>query len=180
MQGGGVSTTLLLSQSYEPIQVISWQRAFTLLTLGKIEVLHEYDDRNVRTTTLVFKMPAVVRLLQTFRRRSRPIKFSRVNIFARDKYRCQYCGVRRSISDLTYDHVVPRAQGGKTTWTNVVAACVDCNYRKGARTPEQAGMRLLTAPIQPRWIQVVTLRLSQRSVPDAWRDYLYWTSELLE
>ena len=169
--------TLLLAHSYEPIKVISWQRAITLLTLGKVEVIEEYDN-NVRTVSFVLKVPAVVRLIRAFRRHKKPVKFSRVNIYARDMYRCQYCGVESSMKDLTYDHVVPRAQGGKTTWTNIVSACVRCNFAKRDRTPLQAGMVLRTKPVQPRWVPAVAIRISTRSVPDAWRDYLYWTSEL--
>ena len=171
--------TLLLTQSYEPLKLISWQRALTLMTLGKVEVLEEYD-RNVCTVSVIFKVPAVVRLLRAFRRHKKPVKFSRVNIYARDKYRCQYCGKKTSISELTYDHVVPRAQGGRTTWTNIVTCCYECNRRKGNRTPEQASMRLRTRPVQPRWIPAVAIRISTRSVPEAWRDYLYWTGTLQE
>lgn len=176
---GGVHQTLLLSQSYEPLKLIPWQRALTLLTLGKVEVLEEYSE-DVRTTHVVFKMPAVVRLLRAFRRHKKPVKFSRVNIYARDKYRCQYCGKKSTMSELTYDHVVPRAQGGKTTWTNIVAACMSCNARKGNRTPAQANMRLRSKPYQPRWVPAVMIRVSSSSMPDAWRDYLYWTGKLEE
>jgi len=172
-----VTDTLLLNAGYEPIKVVSWQRAITLLTLGKVEVLEEYD-RSIRSPTLVIKMPAVVRLLRMFRRNKQPVKFSRVNIYARDHYRCQYCGTKLAIADLTYDHVVPRARGGRTVWENIVTACVPCNARKSDRTPEQAGMRLLATPARPTWVPVMTLRLSMRSVPDAWQDYLYWTGEL--
>lgn len=169
--------TLLLSQSYEPIKLISWRRAFTLLTLGKVEVVEEYD-RDVRTPEITYKMPAVVRLLRAFRRHRKPVKFSRVNIYARDGHRCQYCGRKAPMSELTYDHVVPRAQGGKTTWGNIVTCCFECNRDKGARTPEQAGMRLRTKPVQPTWVRAWTLRVSSQSMPDAWRDYLYWTGAL--
>lgn len=169
--------TLLLTQGYEPIRLISWRRALTLLTLGKVEVVESYD-RDIKTTQVIFKVPAVVRLLRAFRRHHKPVKFSRVNIYARDKYRCQYCGAKAPVSDLTYDHVVPRAQGGKTNWTNIVTCCYTCNRFKGNRTPAQAGMRLRSQPVQPRWIPAVTIRISTTSVPDAWRDYLYWTGDL--
>mgnify|MGYP001594133532 CR=1 FL=1 len=169
--------TLVLNQAYEPVKVVSWQRALTLLTLGKVEVLEEYDW-TVRSVTLVIKVPAVVRLLRALRRRRLPVRFSRVNIYARDRYRCQYCGGARPIAELTYDHVIPRRAGGRTEWTNIVTACQDCNLHKGARTPEQAGMHLLVAPVRPQWIPAVTITISVRSVPDAWRDYLYWTGEL--
>jgi 5-methylcytosine-specific restriction endonuclease McrA len=169
--------TLVLSQSYEPIKVVSWQRALRLLTLGKVEVLEEYEW-GVRTTTLVIKVPAVVRLLRAFRRHKKAVKFSRANIYARDGYTCQYCSRKLPITELTYDHVVPRHHGGRTEWTNIVTACQECNLRKGARTPEQARMHLRTPPVQPRWVPAVTITISTRSVPDAWRDYLYWTGEL--
>ena len=83
--------TLVLSQGYEPIKIVSWQRAITLLFLGKVEVVEEYD-RGIKTTSLVIKIPSVVRLLNAFRRHKKPVKFSRINIYGRDKYTCQYCG----------------------------------------------------------------------------------------
>lgn len=169
--------TLLLSQSYEPIKVISWQRAITLLSLGKVEVIEEYD-RDIRTVSVVIKMPAVVRLLRAFRRHKKPVKFSRVNIYARDKYRCQYCGKKAPMKELTYDHVMPRSRGGKTTWTNIVTCCYECNRTKANRTPREARMRLRKEPIQPKWVPAVSIRLSASSMPDAWRDYLYWTGTI--
>src|SRR5215212_1190473 len=143
--------TLLLNQGFEPIKVISWQRAITLLFLGKVEVLEEYAH-GVRSVNLIIKVPAVVRLLRAFRRHARPVKFSRVNIYARDHYRCQYCGKKAAMHELTYDHVIPRSQGGRTEWTNIVTCCYDCNRKKGGRTPEQAGMRLLRAPKRPDYL----------------------------
>lgn len=177
MEGGATARTLLLSQGYEPIKVISWQRAISLLFLGKVEVLEEYDH-DIRSISLVIKIPAVVRLLRAFRRHAKPVKFSRVNIYARDNYRCQYCHHKASISELTYDHVIPRSQGGTTEWTNIVTCCYECNRKKGGRTPKQAAMALLSQPAQPNWVPAVTIRISLKSVPDAWRDYLYWTGEL--
>lgn len=172
-----LSRTLLLSKAYEPVKVISWQRAVTLLSLGKVEVLEEYNGF-VRSSTVVIKIPAVVRLLNAFRKRKQPVKFSRVNIYARDKYSCQYCGAKKPISQLTYDHVLPRTQGGKTEWTNIVTCCESCNLQKGGRTPEQAGMRLRSKPTQPSWVPALVIQVSTQSVPDAWRDYMYWTQEL--
>jgi 5-methylcytosine-specific restriction endonuclease McrA len=169
--------TLLLSQGYEPIKVISWQRAITLLSLGKVEVIEEYDAE-IRAVSLVIKVPAVVRLLRAFRRHAKPVKFSRINIYARDGYKCQYCGTKCPISELTYDHVVPRAKGGRTTWENIVSCCYPCNYHKGNRTPAEASMSLRTVPTRPQWVPAVTIRVSTKSVPDAWRDYLYWTGEI--
>lgn len=169
--------TLLLSQGYEPIKIISWQRAMILLTLAKVDIVEEYDAE-IRAMSMIVKVPAVVRLRKSFRRHSKPVKFSRVNIYARDNYKCQYCSKKASISELTYDHVKPRSQGGLTEWTNIVTCCYLCNRKKGGRTPREAGMALLAAPAQPNWVPAIAIRISLRSVPDAWRDYLYWTGEL--
>lgn len=169
--------TLVLDQSYTPLKVVSWQRAIELLTLGKVEVLSEYNQE-VRSTYLVIKIPAVVRLLKRFRRHKKPVKFSRVNIYGRDDYTCQYCGEKKTINELTYDHVIPRSQGGKTTWTNIVSACSTCNSKKAGRTPEQARMKLRKKPVQPVDMPAMFIQVSKTNVPDAWRDYLYWTGSL--
>lgn len=169
--------TLVLSQSYEPVKIVSWKRAITLLFLGKVEIVEEYD-RDIKTTSLLIKIPSVVRLLNAFRRHRKPIKFSRVNIYGRDNYSCQYCSAKKPIAELTYDHVVPRSQGGKTIWTNIVTACEDCNRKKANRTPAQAGMRLRKLPVQPAATPSLVITVSKTSVPDAWRDYVYWTQEL--
>lgn len=169
--------TLMLTNDYAPLKVISWKRAIELLTLGKVEVIEEYDNE-VRSAYLVIKVPAVVRLLKRFRRHQKPVKFSRVNIYGRDNYRCQYCNEKCSMSELTYDHVVPRSQGGKTVWENIVSACSKCNSRKAGRTPEQARMKLLKKPVQPVATPAMLIQVSRTNVPDAWRDYLYWTGTL--
>ena len=171
--------TLLLSQGYEPISVISWRKAICMLTLGKVEVVETYD-RDIRSVTLVFKMPAVVRLLRNVRRHRKQVKFSRQNVLARDRWRCQYCGDKRPIGELTYDHVVPKAQGGRTCWENIVTACVECNTRKANRTPAQAHMQLRRQPRRPAWVPIFTIQISRASMPDAWRDYCYWTGDLVD
>ena len=169
--------TLLLTQGYEPIQIISWQRASTLVTLDKVDVVEEYDTL-VRASSMVVQIPAVVRLRKAFRRHAKPVKFSRVNIYARDGYRCQYCGTKCAIDQLTYDHVIPRSRGGRTTWDNIVSCCYVCNANKANRTPAEARMTLRAAPTRPAWIPSVQIRVSTKSIPDAWRDYVYWTGEI--
>jgi 5-methylcytosine-specific restriction endonuclease McrA len=169
--------TLVLSQSFEPIKIVSWQRAITLLFLGKVEVIEEYD-RNIKTTSIVIKVPSIVRLLNAFRRHRKAVKFSRVNIYGRDGYACQYCGLKKKTSELTYDHVVPRAQGGKTIWSNIVTACETCNSQKANRTPAQAGMKLRKQPVQPTAMPALVVTVSKESMPDAWSDYVYWTGAL--
>ena len=166
---GVTSRTLLLSQGYEPIKVISWQRAITLLFLGKVEVVEEYTD-DIRSVTLVIKIPAVVRLLRAFRRHAKPVKFSRVNIYARDHYRCQYCGKKAGMPELTYDHVVPRSRGGETSWENCVLACVRCNTKKANKSLRDAGMRLEREPRRPRWSALVDLLPAKR--PASWSKFL--------
>ena len=172
-----MTQTLMLSQGYEPIKVVPWQRAITLLFLGKVEVIEEYDQK-IKSTSIVIKMPAVVRLLGAFRRKKKPVRFSRVNIYGRDKYSCQYCSKKITMGSGTYDHVVPRAQGGKTEWTNIVTSCESCNQKKGGRTPEQARMKLRKKPIRPAWVPITLINVTKESAPDAWASYLYWTAEL--
>jgi 5-methylcytosine-specific restriction endonuclease McrA len=169
--------TLLLNNGYEPVQIIAWQRAMTLLALDKVDVVEEYDAE-IRAASLVLRVPAVVRLRKAYRRFAKPVKFSRVNIYARDGHRCQYCGTVCAIDDLTYDHVIPRSRGGKTCWENIVSACYACNRRKANRTPAEAGMKLLATPVRPTWMPSVQIRVSAKSVPDAWRDYVYWTGAI--
>ena len=170
---------LLLNITYEPLRIINWKKAITLMLLGKVEVLEEYG-REIRSVSFTIKLPSVVRLLRLVKRPKSPVKFSRQNIYARDKYRCQYCGQKFSSEELTYDHVVPRSRGGKTEWENIVTCCVDCNRCKGGRTPSEAGMKLIKKPEKPTWIPALRITIGFREVPQSWRDYLYWNVELVE
>lgn len=176
---GAMDRTLLLNSTFEPLKIISWQRAITLLTQGKVEVI-DFHDREVRGVAVSFRLPSILRLLKLVRvrRASREVRFSRANIYRRDKYTCQYCGTRAAAEELTFDHVVPQVQGGQATWQNIVTACLACNNRKGGRTPREAGMRLIRQPVKPAWMPVVTLRLGIRTAPMSWRDYLYWNVAL--
>jgi len=177
MQHVDATRTLLLTQGYEPIQIISWQRAMTLVALDKVEIVERYPAE-VRAVSVVVQVPAVIRLRRAFRRHARLVKFSRVNIYARDGYRCQYCGVRCTVAELTFDHVMPRSRGGRTNWENIVACCYACNARKANRTPAEARMALRAVPVRPAWLPSVQLRTAARSMPDAWQSYVYWTAEL--
>lgn len=170
--------TLLLNASYEPLQVISWQRAITLLWSNKVEVVEEHEEE-IHSISFSMKIPSVLRMLLPVRlKRRAPVKFTRLNIFTRDGFKCQYCGDKFETEDLTFDHVVPVAQGGKKTWENITTACVLCNSQKEGRTPQQAGMKLLKKPKQPVWAQVVTVTMGLRKTPDNWASYLYWNVEL--
>ncbi len=126
-----MNATLLLNASYEPLRIISWKKALTLLFAGKVEVIDEYDHQ-VHAITFAIKLPSIIRLLKYVRvKRHNRVKFSRANIYARDDYTCQYCGKKFPSEDLTFDHVMPVAMGGQKRWDNIVAACFRCNHKKG-------------------------------------------------
>ena len=163
--------TLLLNSTYEPLRVISWQRAVTMVYVGKVEVIKSYDSV-LRSMTARLQTPAVVRLMQFVNRHRVRISFSRRNVFLRDGFECQYCGVSLPASELTTDHVVPRSHGGATNWDNMVTACSPCNLRKGGRTPKQARMVLNTRPSRPHHLPSLALRLRQESAPTAWHEFL--------
>ena len=171
--------TLVLDHAYRPHKIVSWERAVTLLFLGKVQVVEEYDEE-IRSVSISIRMPAVVRLLRAIRGIGRGIRFSRIHILQRDGFRCQYCGRKLPISRLNFDHVIPRARGGSTNWENIVTACYPCNQRKGDRTPVEAGMTLKKPPLRPRWLPIAFLRLDTKDVPDRWATYLYWQSALQE
>jgi 5-methylcytosine-specific restriction endonuclease McrA len=148
-----------------------------MMCLGKVEVLRSYDTV-LRAVSFQVSMPAVVRLRAYASRRRMRVALSRRNVFLRDGHRCQYCGLRLSSRELTCDHVVPRSQGGKMSWENVVTACGPCNRRKGGRTPEQAFMKLRTVPRRPESLPLVAaLNLGDRRPPKAWLDFLVWHAQ---
>jgi 5-methylcytosine-specific restriction endonuclease McrA len=163
---------LLLNASFEPLRVINWKRALMLLFSGKVEVLEEYA-REVHSVQVSIRLPAVVRLLKLIRVKARGVKFSRQHIYARDAYECQYCGQQLPPSELTYDHVIPRALGGATDWTNIVTCCIPCNRRKGGKPLEQSGLRLRRLPKKPIWGPYVSMTFDLRNPPESWRHYLY-------
>ncbi|MBI1874483.1 MAG: HNH endonuclease [Acidobacteria bacterium] len=171
--------TLLLNASYEPLKVVHWKKAITLLCQGKVEVISVYD-REIRSVTITFKLPSVIRLLRyiKIRRRFDYVPFSRANIYARDEFMCQYCGDGYASNELTFDHVIPVAQGGSKDWENIVTCCIPCNRRKGGRTPDQANMSLIRKPRRPQSAPALRITVGLRHTPESWRDYLYWNVEL--
>lgn len=170
---------LVLDQGYQPLNIVGLRKAIGYILKGKVEVLEEYDDE-IRTMTVTLKVPAVVRLLKAIsgRARRQGVKFSRMNVMARDNHTCQYCGEKRVVSALTFDHVVPKGQGGETSWENIVTACRPCNLRKGNRTPEEAGMGLRRKPQKPRSMPEIMFRLQGGTLPDLWASWVYWNTEL--
>lgn len=170
--------TLVLNASYEPLKIVDWQRAITLWVQGKVEIVEEHD-RVVKAVTFSFKLPSVVRLLRMVRMKRRPmVQFTRANIYARDEFTCQYCAKTFEPEELTFDHVVPVAQGGRRGWENIVTACEPCNRKKADRTPEEAGMTLLRKPRRPLVLApTVKLSIGFRT-PANWYSYLYWNVAL--
>ena len=137
----------------------------------KVEVLEVYDDNPIRTAGRSFDRPAVIRLIERCRWRIGYAKFSRVNVYLRDRYTCQYCGSDFGPRELTFDHVMPRSRGGRTSWRNIVSACKPCNQRKGDLTPDEAGMPLLRKPFVPRWLNSQATRKGRHQ--ELWADYLF-------
>ncbi len=163
--------TLLLNASFEPLKVVSWRKAITLVFLEKVEVIEVYD-REVRSVSRSFQMPAVIRLLRYVRFERSRVKFSRDTIFLRDSYTCQYCHTRFPTSQLTCDHVVPRSLGGETNWENIVTACNSCNTKKGNMRLEHTPFQLKKPPVEPDWYQFLVFSLGTESTHPTWQTYL--------
>ena len=164
--------------SYFPLSVWSWQDAVKAVFLDRVCVLSEYATE-VRSPSVTMRLPSVIALKDYIQSARRPA-FTRFNVFLRDSFACQYCGHRFPAHDLTFDHVVPRSRGGRTTWTNVVTACGEFNLRKGSRLPRECG---ITPRLMPRQPTTWELQDKGRAFPpnylhESWRDYLYWDSEL--
>ncbi len=161
--------------SYYPLSLWCWQDAVKAAFMDRVDIVAEYDEY-VHSPSTRIRIPSVV-VLKDYVKPQKRVAFTRFNLFLRDGFLCQYCG---SKGDLTFDHVVPRASGGVTSWENVVAACSRCNLKKGSKSLRRAGMSLRRAPRQPSSEE---LRNSGRQFPpnylhDSWMDFLYWDSEL--
>jgi 5-methylcytosine-specific restriction endonuclease McrA len=164
--------------SYFPLSLWSWQDAVKAVFLDRVSVLSEYETE-VHSPSITLRLPSVIALKDYIPSARRPA-FTRFNVFLRDGFVCQYCASRCPAHDLTFDHVVPRSRGGRTTWENVVTACGDCNLRKGSRLPRECAMFPRGQPRQPTTWE---LQDNGRAFPPnylhvSWRDYLYWDSEL--
>ena len=163
-------SVLVLNQNYEPLNVCSVRRALNLVLLGKAELLEAARGR-IASASQVFPFPSVIRLFHLIKRPRPRVKLTRKEIFIRDHYTCQYCGLRSS--HLTIDHVIPRSRGGLHTWGNVVAACQPCNHRKGGKSLTEARMVLKQQPQEPRASQYYTVERRLESTPDdAWSKFL--------
>jgi len=164
--------TLVLSSAYQPMAQISWQRAISMWVAGRVEIVEEYEDRFVATVNKVFKMPAVIRFVGTVLKRyhkGKNPKFSRSNVFLRDRGRCQYCSKVLNKNTFTLDHVLPASKGGKRSWENIVSSCPPCNQRKRNRTPAEAGMKLIKQPSAP---SVLPIFFDTYQFPNKWKNYI--------
>lgn len=163
--------TLLLNKWGMPHEILNWEDAITKLYLGTVDVKEEYDII-VSSPSVSYFIPAVMQLRTEFSPVKKGVKYSRMNVFSRDGFRCQYCGERKVMRELNLDHVIPRKQGGPTNFTNIATCCYPCNGRKGCRTPEQAGMRLLRKPAKPHTLPLHAVFIEDSKVPSVWQPYL--------
>jgi len=201
---------LVLNKYYQAIRVINVRRAFSLLCREMAEVIHiEADAKGqskwqnfnfadwqelsqlkkefepdefdwIHTVRFQIAVPRIIRLLGYDKLPRQDVKFNRRNIYARDGNKCQYCGKRMPTTELSLDHVVPKSQGGKSSWENIVCCCVKCNVKKGGRTPVQANMHLITKPVKPKRSPIINIRLADERY-SSWKQFLdtaYWTVEL--
>lgn len=187
------SEVLVLNRLWQAVNVVDARRALTLLYVGRGRVVSEdfstysWDgwtnasahtdaiDELVHSPNLQIRVPRVIQVHE-FGRIPRPgVRFTRANVYRRDSHRCQYCGRHGSTARLNLDHVLPRSRGGHTTWRNIVVACVQCNSQKRDRRPDEAGMRLMREPDQPRW-QPLRALISATPYPE-WRPFLVWLAE---
>lgn len=202
------SSVLVLNKFFMALHVVSAKRAFALLCKETAEVIsiddgkfNSYNFENwkdvslykaksdlpeddnaswIRTVSFEIEIPKIIRLLFYDKLPRSNVKFNRRNIFARDENKCQYCGQRFSTSELSLDHIIPKTYNGKTTWTNIVCACTECNKKKGGRTPEQAGMKLIRKPVKPKHSPVLSLKLRSDKYR-SWKQFLdeaYWSVPL--
>ena len=141
------ATVLVLNQNYEPLNICNVRRAIVLVIDGKAEVLEQYELA-LRSASVEFPFPSVIRLVYMIKRPRPKVKLTRKEIFIRDDYTCQYCG--RRTADLTIDHIHPRSKSGPHSWENLVSACRSCNHRKGGKSLQEARMQLKRPPFEPR------------------------------
>lgn len=192
---------LVLNRNWIAVHICSVRRALTLVVqdyarvVGEDYRIHDFaswqqlsqhvseaGNQFVHTPNFRILVPEVVLLTGFTRMPPRTVKFNRRNIYMRDQYMCQYCGIRPQREELTIDHIVPRSKGGKSTWENVVLACQSCNTRKGNKMPEEVNMRLMKAPKRPHWLSTLrsTLRGPERPIWQRFVDVAYWNVTLEE
>jgi len=196
------TNVLVLNRLWQAVNICTVRRAFCLLYEGHAQVVTETggsfntfafedwkdfsinapEEESVDTVSFKIKIPRVILLLFYERLPRREVKFTRKNIYERDGNRCQYCGKKFDSKNLNLDHVVPLARGGKTTWDNIVCSCLPCNTRKGGRSLNESGMKLIRKPRKPIWQTFVLIRFRSH-MHESWKHFLdvaYWNVELGE
>lgn len=160
-----------------PLSVIGWKESMRAYFTDGMYVIKTYDDWVVRSPSVEYKVPSIV-VSSHYQKRKEFAPLNRRNLYLRDNYRCQYCGVNFTYRELTYDHVIPRANGGGSSWDNLVAACKHCNGTKGHATK----MKPMNKPYRPTWHQIYNQsKCYKLTIPDpAWQEFLEWPDDLLE
>lgn len=162
--------TLKLDFTYRPIGVIDSLEALVLCICGKAIAVEQYG-KTIKSVSSVFQLPAVIVLKNIVRHRFTEVSAKKRNVFWRDSNQCQYCGGYFGIKDLTVDHITPKSRGGPNTWTNLTTCCTKCNQKKGARTPEEAGMKLLSQPFKPK--SFLFKNLDDEQISELWSNYIW-------
>jgi 5-methylcytosine-specific restriction endonuclease McrA len=157
--------------SYYPLSVWSWQDAVKAVYMDRVEVIAHYDQA-VHSPSMEMRLPSVISLKEYVHQERAPA-FTRFNLFLRDGFKCAYCG---SPQELTFDHVVPRSKGGKTTWENIVTACSPCNLKKGGRSLKEANMNPKRPARRPSMheLQAMGRKFPPHHLHESWMDWLYW------
>lgn len=167
--------TLMLNATFQPLDVVNWRHAVKKMCKesDRYQLLEAYEDDPIQSGSEEWQRPKVVRLTTQVEVPQSIFKpsFTRENIYKRDDYRCQYCGEEKERHELTWDHVFPQSRGGETDWSNIVTSCEPCNHGKGDRTPQEAGMSLISEPQKPHWTPVQ--RMNLENYPDEWEQYLW-------
>ena len=172
---------LLLDKYWQPLAIISWQKAMSLILTThkeKAQVIQEYPDQTVHTVSQSFKVPSVVRVFGVGKRHN-TIPCTSDNVFYRDQYTCAYCNQKYLKRFLTIDHIFPVVQGGQRSWKNLITACKKCNQTKGGRTPKQANMPLNFRPSEPTWTLAFHLKLNRSDPIKHWSEYIYGLDEII-
>lgn len=167
--------TLVLTNWFFPYQILRWQDAVRLIYVESARVVASYDE-DICSPSVTWKTPAVIALNNSVKPHKKGVKFSRFNVFNRDRFMCQYCGIKLPMRLLTYDHMVPRDKGGKTTWKNIVTACKPCNSVKGRKTCDEVGMFPRNLPVQPKTLPLASPVTDISRAPAEWLPFLPQTA----
>ena len=160
-------SVLVLNADFTPLTVCTTERAFLLMYLDKADMVSDVKNKRLRTVQNSFPYPSIIKIRQYIHVPYKSVVLTRHNVFKRDNHSCQYCG---SNKDLTLDHLIPKSKGGKSSWTNLVTACKNCNAHKGNYAPEEVGLQLAKKPIRPSY--VMFLRFSSKLLCEDWIPYL--------